>query len=702
MIVLFLLALFGVAGAGITIEIGSGRRRALAALKRQQEARRRSAAENDASHRTDDDEEDKKAFPPESWPPFVTRGWLWKKGHIRHNWKRRYFILSQDWTELKYYAGVSSSNEQPIGEPLGRIVLGGASARLGLDYIPKRAHVFSMTVRTKDEVYYCEAATEEERQRWVRTINTAGAARKTLWDDWQGGDTSNFQEKPQQQNAATTKNTDNTDKLPLARRSVLNSPSTPQEEELGPNKNFRQQRRWGLMTAFERSCVDAMVDDIVSYHKAKAIARAVRLLNSEPTIGKMNRALRGAYVVESIELELADPIAGVRVLSAALAKSPSAVASRLERKFRPGEAQAFIHRLSIDFEWPQRLQCTVRGIRPKGGGLPPLLRAVIPKNLLSGRHKISFSLASRLEGSSGLALDLVSSQDAPWPKLRRVTVAKLPRLHLELVEDDRGLLGFVFSFMPKEVIVSLLENAVNDAITKPGRKLAWDVLGDPGAHSSNSKKQQHEKDDSDRWLQARPMSTSTVDALRSVAAIAAQAARAAARDSALAAATVKQAAESLRSAVLDPTTIAQIEDREHDKTTENILISSADHQVSAQYIDDDNYVEDNDEDDNLNSLDAENSSEIFEEDDDDEDDEKFEETSSILNTDDNVRSPTKPNIEPIEQYDEVNNKYVENDNLNKPPAYENTVASTKSAAGEEEEEIDFDETSSNQNRTYDR
>mmetsp|Transcript_1312 Transcript_1312/g.1671 ORF Transcript_1312/g.1671 Transcript_1312/m.1671 type:complete len:293 (+) Transcript_1312:1243-2121(+) len=216
------------------------------------------------------------------------------------------------------------------------------------------------------------------------------------------------------------------------------------------------------------------------------------------------------------------------------------------------------------------------------------------------------------------------------------------------------------------------------------------------------KKQQHEKDDSDRWLQARPMSTSTVDALRSVAAIAAQAARAAARDSALAAATVKQAAESLRSAVLDPTTIAQIEDREHDKTTENILISSADHQVSAQYIDDDNYVEDNDEDDNLNSLDAENSSEIFEEDDDDEDDEKFEETSSILNTDDNVRSPTKPNIEPIEQYDEVNNKYVENDNLNKPPAYENTVASTKSAAGEEEEEIDFDETSSNQNRTYDR
>ena len=35
--------------------------------------------------------------------PFVVSGFLQKKGHKRRNWKRRFFALSADWAQLRYY-----------------------------------------------------------------------------------------------------------------------------------------------------------------------------------------------------------------------------------------------------------------------------------------------------------------------------------------------------------------------------------------------------------------------------------------------------------------------------------------------------------------------------------------------------------------------------------------------------------------------
>ena len=573
---------------GITIEIGSGKRR-LALQKARAEKKK------ELRLREEDGDEEGASNPPESWPPFVTRGWLWKKGHVRHNWKRRYFELADDWSCLRYYSG-ADKDDRPLGEALGKLDLGGATATLGLDYVPRRAHVFSFTVRTKSEIYYFEAAAEEDRQRWIRTLNTAGRARLPMWpsdeedeapektfddDDENGDDDENTAAAAKKTNSAKKNAPRYNDKDEKRRKEQMTAYAHFQSSD--PSL---QQRKTGLASALDRACVDAMIDDIVSYHKARAVARANLILNSEKTLAQINGALRGAYVVEAVELNLLDPVAGVRVLSAALAKTPKSVADRIEKKFRPpgdSENKACVHRLLVDFNWPQRLELRVRGVRPKGGGLPPVVRSFVPRNLLFKTHAISFSLASRLDGAAALALDLVSSRRAPWPKLRRVSIDRLPRVGLDDdaldVDDDRGVLGVVFSLVPREVIVGLLENAINDAVHRPGRpQLAWDVAEahhnkEHGVSPNNraeaaktttpiigedlvettqhQKKRRQDFSLSDRWLHARPVSLSTVDALRSLAAIAAQAARAAARDSAYAASRVSAAAEGLRAAVLD-------------------------------------------------------------------------------------------------------------------------------------------------------
>jgi len=622
---------------GITIEIGARKRRALRVRRREGEAE---------GHPTGgEEEEEAPAAPrpkrkaealPESWPPFVTRGWLWKKGHVRTNWKRRYFLLAEDWSRLSYYERIR--DDRPVGDALGKLDLAGAVATLGLDYVPKRAHVFSFTVRTKDEVYYFEAASEEERQRWIRTLNTAGKARclppfLTLRDDDNEGeddDDAEGEDSEEEEEEEEESSSMGGPPLPLGRRRPRRRRRVGFSSSSSLSSLSHSQRsQRGLVTAFDRSCVDAVIDDIVEYHKERAVMRANRILNAEKTLAQINGALRGAYVVEAVELRLLDPVAGVRVSSAALAKTPRAVAERLERRFATGAAAAAkkskganvnVHRLLVDFEWPQRLELRVRGLRPKGGGLPAVLRAVVPRNLLFKSHAISFSLASRLDGSAALAFDLVSSRHAPWPKLRRVAIDKLPRAGLDNdaldVDDDRGLLGVLFSIVPREVIVGLLENAINDAVHRPGRpQLAWDVLGQADLASSKQappqapaaflggekKKEQHppkkkstatnkaDNDDdddddtglTDKWLHARPVSTSTVDALKSLAAIAAQAARAAARDSAFAASRVSAAAEGLRAAV------SGYSDDDHDDHDDAPAIRAIDDDHEDDFVEED-------------------------------------------------------------------------------------------------------------------
>ena len=119
---LTLLTLLRAAEAGITLEFGT---------KKKPPPQKAKAVEKK--------EEEKPQAPPP--PPFVSRGWLMKKGRKRRNWKRRYFVLSDDWSSISYYEDERCLKER------GRVNLGGARCDLGLDYVPKRAHVFAFTVR---------------------------------------------------------------------------------------------------------------------------------------------------------------------------------------------------------------------------------------------------------------------------------------------------------------------------------------------------------------------------------------------------------------------------------------------------------------------------------------------------------------------------------------------------------------------------
>ena len=79
---LTILALLRAAEAGITLEFGTKKKP-------------RKTIEAKAVEKK---EEEKPQAPPP--PPFVSRGWLMKKGRKRRNWKRRYFVLSDDWSDL--------------------------------------------------------------------------------------------------------------------------------------------------------------------------------------------------------------------------------------------------------------------------------------------------------------------------------------------------------------------------------------------------------------------------------------------------------------------------------------------------------------------------------------------------------------------------------------------------------------------------
>ena len=79
---LALVALIQAAEAGITLEFGT----------------KKKPPPQKAKAVVEKKEEEKPQAPPP--PPFVSRGWLMKKGRKRRNWKRRYFVLSDDWSDL--------------------------------------------------------------------------------------------------------------------------------------------------------------------------------------------------------------------------------------------------------------------------------------------------------------------------------------------------------------------------------------------------------------------------------------------------------------------------------------------------------------------------------------------------------------------------------------------------------------------------
>ena len=55
-----------------------------------------------------------------------------KKGRKRRNWKRRYFVLSDDWSSISYYEDERCLKER--GRVNFHLLLRGARCDLGLDY----------------------------------------------------------------------------------------------------------------------------------------------------------------------------------------------------------------------------------------------------------------------------------------------------------------------------------------------------------------------------------------------------------------------------------------------------------------------------------------------------------------------------------------------------------------------------------------
>ena len=101
-------------------------------------------------------------------------------------------------------------------------------------------------------------------------------------------------------------------------------------------------------------------------------------------------------------------------------------------------------------------------------------------------HPLSFDLRSTLSGRPRCELLLKSSTTAPFPRLSRVELIRLPRLILEKdairvdKDADQSLLKTVYGIVPKEVLVGMLERHLNDALASP-KTLAlcqWD-LPDP-------------------------------------------------------------------------------------------------------------------------------------------------------------------------------------------------------------------------------
>jgi len=108
----------------------------------------------------------------------VKQGFLQKKGHVRHNWKTRKFILCKD-PMMLFYCRPSKASV-----PVGQIKLVNSEVKTlkseeefaGAEYDPgstKQTAGYTFLLRTrKGTKYIFRAASEEDRMDWVQTLQT--------------------------------------------------------------------------------------------------------------------------------------------------------------------------------------------------------------------------------------------------------------------------------------------------------------------------------------------------------------------------------------------------------------------------------------------------------------------------------------------------------------------------------------------------
>lgn len=101
----------------------------------------------------------------------LKQGWLTKKGHVRRNWKERWFVLQG--TKLKYYEKpLQPGKERPL---LGEIPLHKGS--VAIDSSTQKDFMFTIQAAMVDgekKNYLVKARTETDMREWIDAIGIAG------------------------------------------------------------------------------------------------------------------------------------------------------------------------------------------------------------------------------------------------------------------------------------------------------------------------------------------------------------------------------------------------------------------------------------------------------------------------------------------------------------------------------------------------
>ncbi|KAI6654144.1 hypothetical protein LOD99_2989 [Oopsacas minuta] len=92
----------------------------------------------------------------------IKEGFLVKKGHLRHNWKTRWFILYKE--DIRYY-----KNRGAV-EQAGIITLAGASLILSPENYKKRDSILQVTCGKTGREFLLQALDKESRDLWGRFI----------------------------------------------------------------------------------------------------------------------------------------------------------------------------------------------------------------------------------------------------------------------------------------------------------------------------------------------------------------------------------------------------------------------------------------------------------------------------------------------------------------------------------------------------
>lgn len=98
-------------------------------------------------------------------PRKLKEGFLVKKGHVRHNWKTRWFVLHEEM--LVYF-----KKKNQIMYNAGEIPLRGCFLVSPCTEYTKKEGVFRITTKENRE-YLLQAANEEEREQWTTAIANA-------------------------------------------------------------------------------------------------------------------------------------------------------------------------------------------------------------------------------------------------------------------------------------------------------------------------------------------------------------------------------------------------------------------------------------------------------------------------------------------------------------------------------------------------